>query len=438
MFTRSDKVFISWEILEVQVTITPLSDVAQEAVIQLSNEELLPHFEKAYEKYRTKVELKGFRKGKVPMAMIKRLYGESIEQEALDGVAGDTFREAMKEKSILPIGQPTMTDMDFKRGEHFRFTIKYEIRPAIALKQYTGIAVERPVHQITDEEVENEIMSIRRANGTLSPADAATDTDHVVTADAQELDESGTPIVGKKTAGARFFLWDESLAREIREVLLNAKPGDTTTVKFESQHGDHAHSIHLALSITGIEKMTLPPLDNALAAKVTGGKVSTAEEFLTNLRNDIQKYWDDQSGRALENNIVASLVKAHDFPVPEAVVDGFLESFVEDAKNRSKDRQLPKGFDVAKFNEENRPLAEWQAKWMLLKERITEEEHIELTDADMEDRATSESASMGIPKERILELYRKSPGARDRLLTDKLMAFLRERATITDTPLAAG
>jgi trigger factor len=422
----------------VQVTITPRSEIAQEAVIELTHEELLPHFERAYEQYRPKVELKGFRKGKVPLPMIKKLYGEAIENEALDTVASDTFREAMKEKKILPLGQPSMTDMDFKRGEHFKFTITYEIRPTISLKGYKGIAVDRPVHQVTDEEVDGEVMSIRRANGTLEPAGSASDTDHAVTADAQELDENGTPLVGKKTAGARFYLWDDTLAREIRDVLLNTKQGDTTTVRFNSQHGDHTHPVHLSLTVTAVEKMIMPPLDDALVAKVTGGKVEKAEEFLNNLRTDIQKYWDDQSNRALENNIVAALVRAHEFPVPESVVKGFLESFVEEIKGRSKDRQLPRNFDVDKFSEENRPLAEFQAKWMLLKERIAEQEHIEITDDDLVARAAAESATMGLPQERILELYRSSTGAQDRLLTDKLMAFLRDNAKITETPLAAG
>jgi trigger factor len=422
----------------VQVTITTLSDVAQQAVIELSKEELVPHFERAYEKYRPKVELKGFRKGKVPMPMIKKLYGEAIEHEALDTVAGDTFREAMKEKNITPLGQPSLTDMDFKRGESFRFTISYEVRPSITLKEYKGIAVERPVHRLEEEEVENEVLSIRRANGTTAPAEAASDSDHVVSADAQELDENGAALPGKKTAGAKFYLWDDSLAREIRDVLLNTRAGDTTTVKFESQHGDHTHPVHLSLTVTGVEKMTLPPMDDALAAKVTGGKVGKAEEFLANLRNDIQKYWDDQSSRALDNNIVNAIVKAHEFTVPEAVVQGFLEAFVDDVKNRSRDRQLPRHFDVEKFNGENRPLAEFQARWMLLKEQIAAVEKIEVTDDDLAARAAAESASMGIPRERILELYRTSSGAQDRLLTDKVMAFLRDHAKVTDTPLVTG
>ena len=70
----------------------------------------------------------------------------------------------MEEQNIHPIGQPTMVDMDFKRGEHFQFTIKYEVKPDITLEAYKGITVERPVHAVTDAEVEAEIQQIRRSS----------------------------------------------------------------------------------------------------------------------------------------------------------------------------------------------------------------------------------------------------------------------------------
>ena len=108
-----------------QVTITSLSDIQQEADILVLNDELQTHFQLAYERYRPKVELRGFRKGRVPMPMIKQLYGEAIERDALDDIANDMYRKAMDEKNIKPLGRPAMIDMDFKRGEQLHFKIHY-------------------------------------------------------------------------------------------------------------------------------------------------------------------------------------------------------------------------------------------------------------------------------------------------------------------------
>ncbi len=419
-----------------QVSITNVSEVQQEADIQLTQDEIQPMFERAYEKYRPKVEIKGFRKGKVPMPMIKQLYGEAIEQDALDDIASDFYRQAMEEKDIHPVGTPTMVDMDFKRGEHFHFKIKYEVKPGIALGPYRGIKVEKPIHIVTDAEVEGEIQKIRRANSTMEEAPAVTDTGYVITADVQELDETGTPLIGKKTPGARFDLSDETLAPEIAGALSGAEAGGTYRAKFESTHGDHTHSMNIALGVTKIEKVLLPPLDDALVAKITGGKVATVDEFRKNLRTDIERYWEDESTARLNDNIAKSLVESHPFPVPDSIVNGLLDSYVEDVRNRSRDRKLPKGFDEQKFREENRGPALWQAQWLLLSGRIAEEEKIGVSEEEVTALAEREAGKIGIPKERMLEYYKKSSGAESRILSDKLMTFLRSHAKITEKVIA--
>jgi len=416
----------------VQVTITSVSDVQQEADIQVSQDELQPMFEQAYAKYRPKVELKGFRKGKVPMPMIRQLYGEAIERDALDDIATDFYRRAMEEKGVHPVGQPTMVDMDFKRGDHFHFKIKYEVKPPIALGNYRGIAVEKPIHIVTDAEVEGEIAKIRRANSTAAEAEHVTDTGYVVTADVQELDESGAPLIGKKTPGARFDLSDETLAPEICATLAAAVPGGTYNARFESKHGDHVHPVNIALAVTKVEKVTLPPLDEDLVKKITGGKVDAVDQFRKNLRADIERFWEDESNAKVNDNIARALVDAHPFTVPDSIANGLLDSYVDDVRNRSRDRKLPRGFDEQKFREENRASAVWQARWILLKERIAEQEKITVTEAEIESLAEREAGKIGIDKARLLQYYQKSSSAEDRLLSDKIMAFLRSSARITD------
>jgi trigger factor len=417
---------------KVQVSIKNISDVQQEADIQLTQDEIQPMFERAYEQYRPKAEIRGFRKGKVPMPMIKQLYGEAIEQDALDDIASDFYRKAMEEKNIHPVGQPTIVDMDFTRGEHFHFKIKYEVRPEITLGAYRGIRVEKPIHIVTDAEVETEIQKIRRANSSTAAAEKVTDTGYIVTADVQELDEAGTPLIGKKTPGARFDLSDETLAREISDALAGAATGESYRAKFESRHGDHSHMMHVSMTVTAIERVTLPSFDDELIKKVTAGKVSTVDEFRKNLRSDIERYWEEESTAKLNDNIARALVEAHPFPIPESIVSGLLDSYVEDVRNRSRDRKLAKGFDEQKFRDENRSAATWQAQWLLLSGRIAEQEKITVSDAEIEAMAEREAAKIGLEKDRLLQFYKKSSSAENRILSDKLMAFLRSNAKITE------
>ena len=116
------------------------------------------------------------------------------------------------------------------------------------------------------------------------------------------------------------------------------------------------------------------------------------------------------------------------------MVDAFLASFVDDIKNRSQDKTLPPNFDEKKFREENRAYAVWQAKWMLLKERIAEQESIAVTDDDIVQLAEQEAQRIGIPKDRLVQYYRSSGAVRDRLLSDRVISFLRDHAKVKEKP----
>lgn len=408
----------------------------QEAEIEVSSDELQPHFERAYNEYRPKAEVKGFRKGKVPLEMIKKLFGESIEYKALDTVAGDLYHQVMVEREIQPVGRPSLVDMDFKRGQHFRFKIKYEVKPVIELKKYKGLKLERPIHKVTDAEIDAEILHLRRVNGTTAEVNAVTDLEHIVTADVQELDETGAPLIGKRTPNTRFYLSDETLAPEIKEALRTAERGGVYRATVESQHGDHTHATRIAITATKIDKVTLPAFDEALVRKITKEKVTRTEDFLKDLRGDIDRYWTEQADRKVADTIVADLIKEHTIPVPESLVNSFLDAFVEDLKSKSRDRTFPKDFEEKKFREESRSYAIWQAKWMLLKERIAEAEHITVSDEEITALAEAEAVRIGIPKDRVLEYYKSSASASERILSDKIMAFLKHHAVITDKVVA--
>jgi trigger factor len=105
---------------------------------------------------------------------------------------------------------------------------------------------------------------------------------------------------------------------------------------------------------------------------------------------------------------------------------------VEELRERSRDRSLPRGFDEKKYREERRTQAVWQAKWMMIKEAIADAEKIAVSDEDIEKLAAEEAARIGLEKEKLLPHYKKSDAVQDRILSDKIMAFLKENAKITD------
>jgi trigger factor len=338
----------------------------------------------------------------------------------------------MREHNIQPLGRPEMVDMDFQRGQHFSFRIKYDVRPTFDLKNYRGLKIEKQVHRVTDTEIEEEIGHLRRANAAMTDVDRVTDDEHVITADVQELDDAGTPLVGRKQAGMRITLSEPSLVEEIRTALRAAEKGQRYTTHYESKHEDHAHKTTVAITVTKIEKIGLPPFDEALVTKVTGGKTTSPDEFRANMRTDLERYWNDRAQRKLYDDIANELVRMHEFPVPDSMVEMVLDSFVEELKERGRDSKLPSGFDEKKYREERRVYAVWQAKWMILREGIAERETITVSEDDLRREADRDAPAMNVPAEKLFQYYSSSGRVRERLLSDKLMLFLTEHAKITE------
>lgn len=420
-----------------QVTLNTLSDVEQEASFVVSPEELQPHFDRAYESYRPKVDINGFRKGHVPLALVKQLYGVAIEYDSLEKIAGTIFRKEMEDRNIEPIGQPILSDTEFDRGKPFSFKVKFELKPAVTLSTYKGVTVEKIVHPVTEEEVHDEVDRLRRINSTSEPAEKVLDENYAVTATVQELDEAGNPVPGRKSEDVRFYLTDADVIAEVKAALLKAVPGNTYEASFEQKHEDHSHKTTLSLAVSKVEKVIMPPFDDELATRVTRGKIATADALKANIRHDIEQYWSNLSDRRMDDDLASEIVRTHEFTVPPSLVEGYLDVMEEDIKHRTRDGKLPKDFDKKKFREENRTYAVWQMKWILLKEKIAEKENIKVEEDDITRAVERDSANMPLAKDQLLAHYRSSSSAQERLLSEKVMAFLKANAKVKERPDAA-
>ena len=415
------------------VSITDVTDVEKEIQINLSMNELTPHFDAAYKRYQPKLEVRGFRKGKVPLDLVKKLYAEQIEYESLDTVANDVYRKIIEERNIYPIGQPVIIDLDYKRGEVFTFKVKYEVKPNIVLQEYKNIAAEKLIHKITEEEYQNEILRLRRSNSNLTPAERATDDEHVITVDLQELDETGSPLIGKKTSDHRFYLVDESIHQKIKESLRNTAVGAINRLVLEDDHESHRHTIHLEITVKKVEKVNLPVVDDAFVAKITKEKVTSSESFLANLRADIESYWQEKSEQKLMNTIITEIVRRHDIVIPESIEKGLLDSLIDEVKNRYPNKKPPADFDEQKFREDNRAYAKFQSKWLLIREKIIEKEGLQVNESDLMNLAEVDASKVGIDKDRMLSFYKTSDTIKQRIFTQKLNALLKDSAKITET-----
>ncbi|MFH2032726.1 MAG: trigger factor, partial [Bacteroidota bacterium] len=185
----------------------------------------------------------GFRKGKAPIQMIKKIFGDSIEYKASEDIANKKFWDVVNEKDLKPISTPQLTDLNFEPNDKLYFKVKYEIKPKFEVKKYKGLEIEKPVFTITDEMIEREVKHLLKSKAKFEEAEVALDENFKVTVALQKLNEKGEAIEGARREGLAIDLSEENIIPELKIGALGKKLGDKFDFTFvdEHKHGEETH-----------------------------------------------------------------------------------------------------------------------------------------------------------------------------------------------------
>ncbi len=431
-----------------QTTIKQVGPVEFELEISAKADDLAPALQKALRAQQARTSLKGFRPGKVPLALVKKMYGETLAFDLVDKSiqqAYETHVLEAKEHDVL--GRPTVTRLDYKMDGDLEAVVHFSVRPEIDLQDLSQVPVTRLVHEVTDEQVDAEIERLRQDRADLVPLEDEPAGEHdLVAFDLQELDAATrTPIVGKRDEDQALFLddprLDESpLLRALGKALQGARAGDTVRFHFEHDeaHGEHdAGHVHFFMaSVQDVKRRDLPDLDDEFVEELTGGRVKDVAALRAEIRQQLERAWQQRTREFLENNLVTAMLELHPVPVPSMVVETFLDVHIEDVKRRNEG-DLPEDFSEPAFREANRPGAEQQARWMLLRDKIIEQQALRVTDADLTaffERETGDGER--ISAEELRRFYQSVPRLQEqleqRLLNEKVFDFLADRFAVVE------
>lgn len=425
------------------VTINERSPVDFELDIRATHDELEPRLNAALKEQRKKMNLKGFRPGRVPMSLAKKMYGEAIAAQVAEEVIGEAYRDEIAEDERHDVlGQPRLVELDYEYGGDLHAVVRFGVKPAFELADLSGTTVRKLVRPITDEDIDEEITRRLRKDALLSPTDEAATGDDVVVIDLQRVDkETDTPIIGERQEGQTVELDDERLRAELRDALIGRKAGDAFKVDLPHQHGPdegHDHDDHVdrfLVTLSEVKQRELPELDAEWVREHTADQVETVEDFREMIRGEMKQAWERMSGEMMREEMVRALLEGHDFPVPESLVESVLDEMEEEVAEEY-DGKLPQGFDRAGFREASRENAEAQVRWMLLKDRVMEEAEIELTDedyeAEFERMAESGPFDAAMVKQFVAQQPQLIQGIQQRMLNDRLFAALAPRFTVVE------
>ena len=435
-----------------ETTLSEASPVEYELELTATAEEIEPKLKEALKEQRKHMDVQGFRKGKVPLGLVKKMHGEAIGYKVAEEFVQDAFEDEVENSDdIEPLGQPTITELDYAIDEDLHAVVRFGVRPEIDLQDVSSEQISMLEHEISDEDVEEEIERLRTEEADLLPMeDEPAGEEDFVNIDLQRIDpQTDTPIIGDKDEDLSFFLDDERLKEELREALVGKKAGDTFRVELPQdpdhghgpQHG-HEHEHQDAedrlyeVTVNDVKERDLPPFDEAFVRRISEQEFEDPEAFRDEIRRQLQEQWDEQAREMVQGEIIDKMLELHPVPVPESVIETYLDSFVNQVE-QEHDGELPDDFDEEHFRNRNRRDAEKQGRWMLIRDKIIEEEDLEVSDEEMQEFfAEQAEGDDEVSAQQIEQFYRQMPRMMDRvkqqILSDKVYDLLIERFDVQE------
>jgi len=413
----------------VDINIQELTAVDKEVIIKANREDLAPNFEKAYKKYRSQINMPGFRPGKVPVGIIKKRFGKEIEAEEINKYVQQIFeKEVVPEHE--PVGESQMTDLQWE-DDKLEVTFKIGAKPEFEITGLGNIEVNKLVHDVTDKEVEEEINRTLQRQGNFEDIDAPAEKDSRVIVDVVSLDEEGNEIEEEKDENQAINLSNEG-AKEFREKLAGKKAGDV--VDMELGEGDDLDRFRV--TIKKVQKVHKAELTEEFIKEQSNGEAENEDEFKSYIKSQMQQYFDQSSEDMFRNELISQLVDAHEFDVPEVFLDQVLNSYVDYARQQSGG-ELPEDFDEETYKENMKDRALQEAKWTFINQKLQETfDDIEIKPEDIDAFISSEAAKYGATPDQLKSYYAQNPNQleslRNTIRESKVFDKLQEEVNIKE------
>ena len=403
----------------------PTADAAQE-------------YQNIVRKLAKRVQLPGFRKGKVPEAMVRKSFRRELDQEFVEAVVPKAFGLALEETSLDPVTEPEFKDLSFGEDRPLSFTAEFDCRPQIEVKNYKGIEGRKRVREVPEEHVDAILEDFRKSHADLEDVEREVIPGDVLVVDYQAVDEAGRPIPGRNIKGYSFEFGANQVVEAFEKALAKAQPGAVRVaeVEYPADYPDKVLAGRRStykIKVRKVQEKRFPELTDELAERHTDAK--TLAELRERVRGDLEKRSDQAAIEQLEQALLEKVIDANEFDPPRVLVDELLEDAAERMRAQASERgEDPDAVAGAEAKERNREAAQRQIRRMLILDQIAQQEGIQATPEELNGRVTQLAV---LSREKPQALVKRLGGDRflrrlSREIRDKkVLAFLVENAEIS-------
>ncbi len=420
-----------------KTSIEAVSGIEKKITVEVPAEEVEKRIEEGFAEVRKMVPVKGFRPGKAPMSMVKRLYKEAVRGDVAEKLVRETLSEAVKQNDLRVLSLPRVDGAEILDGADFVYTAVVEVAPDVEPIDYKGLPVTKETVSVSDADVEESVNRIREAYAHYEPVEsrgAATgdlvEIGYVAAADGETI-ESKDALGVMLAEGVPF-------GKEFESKLAGVKTGDAPSFEIafpaDSKNEKFAgKNVGFAITVKAVKEKKLPELDDDLAKNFPEFK--TLEELRAKLRERLILEAEEGARQHAEDDVRKGLLEKNAFEVPKTLVDRQVRTMIEDTARRLSSqgidlRHLNMDFNMMK--ERFEPGAVDSVRVSLLLEAIGKKENIDVSYPEMEAEMKEMAVATGMEFEKVRDLY----GDEDRLdhlrtglIDRKVMKFLIDNAT---------
>ncbi len=363
--------------------------------VSVSGEDFNKAILQAYNKQKNKIQLPGFRKGKAPLKMIEKFYGEGVfYEDALDIVYPGVVGDAIKEAGIEPVAAPHDLDVTKIGKDGVEMTMKVTVKPEISIENYKGIEADKGDASVCADDVKKELASMQERNARVVTVDDRKAKKNDIAVIDFEGFVDGVAFDGGKGENYELTLGSGQFIPGFEEQIIGHKTGDEfdVNVTFPTEYTPELAGKEAVFKVVlhEIKMKELPTLDDDFAKDVDD-EVDTLAELKKKIKAELSDKKKEDVEKDFESAVLEKVVDLVEGEIPEVMYDNKLEDDVKDYENRLAQQGIPldtylqyMGMDRDKFKESMRDNAVKQVKLQLAVEKIAELEKIEATDEEAE------------------------------------------------------
>lgn len=302
--------------------------------------ELKPHIDGAYKSLSEKITIPGFRKGKVPSAMIDQRVGRgAVLDEAINAAIPTFYSQAAKDNDVLVIGRPTVEVTELKDNENFTFTIEVDIRPDIALPNFSEIKLEVDDVKVTEADIDEQVQALRTRFGTLTTVEKVVASGDFVTIDLVAT-KDGQPLDGGTANDLSYEVGSASMIDGLDEALIGLSTGGEKSFETALVGMAEGEKGSVKVSVKAVKERELPPVDDAFAKLAS--EFETLAELKADLTTRLTRLKEMEQGAQARDLLVEKLISSVDIPLPAEIIEAEVndhlekEGRLEDDKHRAE------------------------------------------------------------------------------------------------------